>query len=159
MGSYFNWRFDRVYVQKCVETKQNDGWDAFKLFQTVTEELLYRLQLFSWPHIMQKFRGDLSNIGVSGLISICSTKNSDIVHTYIHNSLLQPFHLVKTLRVNKIDMKSFPNISCSQSILYCRSPRHSCIKLTHTTYVSGGLIKSQCLASSTIVASCSILKY
>ena len=40
--------------------------------------------------------------------------------------------LAKTLRVNKIAMKSFQQICRSESALNCRS-RHLCIKLTHTT--------------------------
>ena len=45
--------------------------------------------------------------------------------------------LAKTLKVNKIAMKSVSKQICrSESTLDCRSPRHSCIKLTHTTYVS-----------------------
>ena len=40
--------------------------------------------------------------------------------------------LAKTLRINKIAMKNFLKIRCSQSTLTCRS-YHSRIKLTHTT--------------------------
>ena len=42
--------------------------------------------------------------------------------------------LAKTLRVNKIIMKSFSKFCRSESTLNCRSS-HSSIKLTHTTWV------------------------
>ena len=59
------------------------------------------------------------------------SKKRNVKKTFLRRLPLSRF-LAKTLRVNKIAIKSFSKICTLDSTLNCEC-RHSCIKLTHTT--------------------------